>query len=146
DVKVLMAEDLAAVREYLSALCDESGNAELRFLEQDAMALLQAAADWRPNVVILDIRMRGQTALGVLESLKRDRPDMAVVVSAFFFEPYFRQGYLRNGADFFFDKSLEWNELTAFLRRRQAQLASAGVDVAQMAGPSTDATSQTVHD
>ena len=118
-MKVLMAEDLKSVREHLGGLLFEARDVELRFVAQDAAPLLQLAASWAPEVVILDTRMRGSMTLAVMEALKKQWPDSAVVVSAFFFEPYYREAYIRHGADLFFDKSLEWNELIQFLRRRQ---------------------------
>jgi hypothetical protein len=43
---------------------------------------------------------------------------MAVVVSAFVFRPYCRHAVLNLGADRFFEKSIEWKEVIAFLRRK----------------------------
>lgn len=123
-MKVLMAEDLESVREHLSELLAETGDFELRFIEQDASLLMQTTAAWRPDVVVLDISMREGMALGILEALKREWQGMAVVVSAFFFQPYYRTAFLKLGADLFFDKSIEWDELIAFLRSRQAQVTS----------------------
>ncbi len=123
-MKVLMAEELISVREHLSGLLSEARNIDLRFIGQDATLLLQVAAAWLPDVVILDARMRGSMTLAVMEALKKQLPATAVVVSAFFYEPYYREAYIRHGADFFFDKSLEWKELIAFLRKCEAQVLS----------------------
>jgi len=115
-MKVLMAEDLQSVHEHLRGSLAEFAGVELRFVAQDAALATLSAASWRPEVVILEVRMRGAGVLGTLAALKKEWPDMVVVISAFFFEPHHRQAYLRQGADFFFDKSLEWRELVAFLR------------------------------
>ena len=131
-MRVLMAEDLESVREHLIWLLAGAGGWELRFVAQDAALATLTAAAWRPEVVILDVRLRGAETLRTLEALKKEWPDMAVVISAFFFEPYHRQAYLRHGADFFFDKSLEWSELIAFLRRRMAQPVTNPVDASRM--------------
>ena len=126
-----MAEDLTSVREHLSGLLSEAREIEVRFVEQDMAPLMQAAADWQPEVVILDVRMRGMMTLGILEAIKKQRADTAVAVSAFFFEPYYRDAYLRHGADFFFDKSLEWKELIHFLRRREDEFRKQGSNPAR---------------
>ncbi len=131
-MKLLMAEDLESVRQHLGELLAETADVELRFVAQEASQLMQAAADWQPDVAILDLRLRGMMTLGALETLKRKWPDMSVVVSGFFFEPYYRTAFLRHGADFFFDKSLEWGDLLAFLRQRMAQPASNPVDANRM--------------
>lgn len=115
-MKVLMAEDIESVREQLTELIREVENLELRFVGQDVMSLLQTAGLWRPDVAILDIRMRGMIALGMLETLKTIWPGMAVVVAAFDMDAHYRATFLKQGADCVFDKSLEWNKLTAFLK------------------------------
>ena len=124
-----MAEDLGSAREHLKGLLAEACAVELRFVQQDAALAILTAARWRPEVLILDLRLRGADTLSVVQALKKQWPDMAVVVSALFFEPCQRQTYRSQGADFFFDKSLEWSELIAFLRRvGAAQVLPASMD------------------
>ncbi|MCX7141625.1 MAG: response regulator [Proteobacteria bacterium] len=129
-MKVLMAEDLQSVREHLGNLMADLTDVELRFMAQEAEPLRQAVAQWRPDVVILDLRMRGDITLAVLESIKKTWPGMAVVVSAFFFEPYYRKAFLDLGAELFFDKSVEWAELVEFLRKRRVQDGSTAAELA----------------
>ena len=119
-MKVLMAEDLESVRGHLRGLLAESAGVELRFVQQDAAVAILTAGVWRPDVAILDVRLRGAATLETLAAMKKEWPGMAVVICSFFFEPYHRDAYLRDGADFFFDKSREWSELIAFLRRVSA--------------------------
>ena len=119
-VKVLIAEDLDTMRKRFGELLAEVGNVELNFVLQDSELVMRIAADWRPDVVILDVRMRGMMTLGIVNALKKGWPEIAVAVSAFFFQPYFREAFLNLGADLFFGKSAALDELLEFLRRRQA--------------------------
>jgi len=128
-MKILMAEDMEPVREHLGRLLDEVGNVKLRFVEQDAALLLQTIADWQPDAVIIDIRMRGTMVLGLLEECRKQWPHMAVVVSGVFFEQYYRTVFLRAGANAVFDKAGDWSELITFLDNRQVQAAPGIVDV-----------------
>lgn len=130
NMKILMAEDLEPMREHLSGLMAEAGDIELRVVSQDASQVMRTAAAWRPDVIILDIRMRVMRTLDVLEILKKEWPATAVAVSALVFPSDYRELCLGQGADFFFDKSLEWNELMAFLHQRRAQAAADLVDAA----------------
>lgn len=122
-MKLLMAEDLLPVREHLSELLDETGGVQVRFLWQEAKPLLLEVAVWRPAVVIVDMSMRGSMAVGVLDSIKKNWPETAVVISATVYLPYYRQAFLSLGADMFFDKSLEWDQLIAFLKARRNSIA-----------------------
>ena len=138
-MKVLMAEDLESVREHLSRLMAEVEGIELRFLRQDAAPLLQTTADWQPEALIIDIRMRGMMMIGILGECKKRWPSMAIVVSGFAFEPYYRSAFLKNGADYAFDKTVEWSELIAFLVSLQGPAASIRADVPLMAPAQIDA-------
>ena len=122
-MSVLLTEGPGSVRERLTGLLAEAADFELRFVPQDAALVTLTAAAWRPEVVILDTRLRGAEALRTLEVLKKEWPGMAVVISAFFFGAFERDAYLGRGADFFFDKSREWSELIEFLRRACAAQA-----------------------
>ena len=131
-MKVLMAEDEAAMRDRLTGLMAGAANAQLRFVEQDAAVTVLNAASWRPDVVILDVFMRGAAALRVLEELKKEWPGMAVVISAWVDQPY-GHVYLDCGADAFLDKSGGWEALGAFLLERGAVAAARPVDERRLA-------------
>ena len=123
-MKVLMAEDEVAMRERLAALLVGVADVQLRCVEQDAAVAMLNVAAWRPDVVIMDVFMRGAAAVALLEAIKKEWPDMAVVISAWVEQPY-GHVYLKCGADAFLDKSSDWEELGALLRARRA-LAGAG--------------------
>jgi DNA-binding NarL/FixJ family response regulator len=146
EMKILMAEDMDSVREHLGALLDKVGNVKLRFVEQDATLLLQTIADWRPDTVIIDTRMRGMMVLGLLEECRKQWPHMAVVVSGVFFEQYYRTVFLRTGANAVFDKAGDWSELIAFLAKRQVKAAPAAADVPVVASPRINEARTTLHE
>lgn len=118
-MKVLMAEDEAVMRERLGALLAGVAGVQLRYVEQDAAVAMRNVAAWRPDVVIMDVLMRGAAARGVLEAIKKEWPDMAVVISAWVEQPY-GHVYTKCGADAFLDKSGSWEEVGALLRERRA--------------------------
>ncbi|MCX7143349.1 MAG: response regulator [Proteobacteria bacterium] len=126
-MKVLMADDEAAMRDRLAELMAGVENAQLRFVEQDAVVAMLNAAAWRPAVVILDVFMRGAATLRVLEEMKKEWPGMAVVISAWVDQPY-GHVYLNCGADGFLDKSGGWEALGALVLERAARAAAPRVD------------------
>ena len=129
-MRVLMAEDLESARERLTEMIGDVQDLEVRFVGQDVMSLLQTAGAWRPDVVILDVRMRGMIVLGVLETLKSIWPGMSVVISAFDMDAYYRAAFLKHGADCAIDKSFEWNGLLTFLQTQREREDAAAVDSA----------------
>ena len=136
-MKVLMVDDETAMRERLSALLAGVANAQVRHVEQDATVAMLNAAAWRPDVVILDVLLRGAAAIRMLEAIKKEWPHMAVVISAWVEQPY-GDVYLKCGADALLDKSCGWDDLGALLFMRAAQLASREGVQLQARAPSLD--------
>jgi DNA-binding NarL/FixJ family response regulator len=94
-------EDLGSVK-----VVGESGNAE------------QAVMDIRrldPQVVIIDIRMPGGGGLPVLQDFKARTPARIAIILTSFPYPQYREVYLAAGADYFFDKTKDIQELTDVL-------------------------------
>jgi len=116
-MKVLMADDEAAIRERLTGLMAGAANAQLRFVEQDAVVAMLNVSAWRPDVVILDVFLRGATTLGMLQAIKKEWPGITVVISAWVEQPY-GHVYVKCGADAFLDKSGGWDDLGELLRER----------------------------
>ena len=116
-MKVLMADDEAAIRERLTGLMAGAANAQLRFVEQDAVVAMLNVSAWRPDVVILDVFLRGSTTLGMLQAIKKEWPGITVVISAWVEQPY-GHVYVKCGADAFLDKSGGWDDLGELLRER----------------------------
>ena len=74
---------------------------------------------WRlkPDVVILDLCMPGGSGIEVLEGLKRDQMRPLVIVLSNYGQSQYRKKCLASGASFFFDKSIEFEEVSKVLRR-----------------------------
>jgi YesN/AraC family two-component response regulator len=64
-----------------------------------------------PDVVVLDIRMPKQNGMDVLQNIKRNGPVPLVIIFTNFPYPQYRKRCTQLGADFFFDKSTEFQEL-----------------------------------
>jgi CheY-like chemotaxis protein len=86
---VLVADDDPAFRSLVRSALTEDGYEVLEASDGDAaVELLAAAADgaWpRPHVVLLDLRMRGLSALGVLQvlrTLEAELPPTLVVTAS----------------------------------------------------------------
>lgn len=68
-----------------------------------------------PDAIILDIRLRQGTGFQVLQAVKvRGRPPLVIVLTNFAYQQY-RNKYLDAGADFFFDKSNEFDQVVTVL-------------------------------
>jgi len=104
------------VRDRLLAMISELPNVEVVGQADVAFEAIHSIRRLRPAVVVLDISMPGGSGMYVLETVKKDRPGpMVIMLTNFAHEPY-RQKCLQLGADYFFDKSTEFERVTQVLR------------------------------
>ena len=76
--RVLLADDHRLVAEGLRSLLSEEF--ELAGVVEDGRAMLEAAKTLRPDVIVADITMPHLNGIEALEQLKRDDPDIRVVL------------------------------------------------------------------
>lgn len=80
-------------------------------LAEDAPQCMEAVLQARPDVVILDIRMPGGNGIDVLRQLKKTLPSAKVIMLTNFAYAQYRSKCQQAGADFFFDKSTEFDQI-----------------------------------
>lgn len=78
---------------------------------------ISAIRNLQPDVVILDIGMPGGRGIDVLENLKQNDSALLVIVLTNYPYPSYRQKCLQAGADFFLDKSTEFDQIPDLLER-----------------------------
>ena len=115
-MRVFIVDDSTVLREALSAMISESGEVELAGSAQSASEALQAIAETNPDVVILDIRMPGGSGYEVLTYLKQHEPCPFVIMFTNYGDASVRKRCLQAGADFFLDKSTEFQKVTGILQ------------------------------
>ena len=109
-VKVFLADDSPLIRARIAAMLGAPsmtivGQAET---PQGCIDGIQAT---RPDVVVLDVQLRGGQGLDVLRAIHPAEPGIAFVVFSNNAGPAYRKRYLRAGAIVFLDKSAEFDLL-----------------------------------
>jgi DNA-binding NarL/FixJ family response regulator len=115
-MKVLIADDSEIVRERLAYLLGDVEGVEIVGQAEDAVEGQDLAEALRPDVAILDVRMPRGSGVDVLRSIKRDNPAATVIILTNFVDPEARALCMAQGADYFFDKSIEIDKAVAVLR------------------------------
>lgn len=82
----------------------------------DAREATEAIRRLKPDVVILDIHMPGGNGIDVLRSIKQEAPATLVLMLTNFAYPEYRKRCMDAGADFFFDKSTEFDKVPEVLQ------------------------------
>jgi DNA-binding NarL/FixJ family response regulator len=85
-----------------------------------AAAALRLAAELRPDVIVLDLQLPDGNGLDILPQLKARQPSPAIAVLTNFAQGAFRARCLSLGADWFFDKSSEFETVGDALVARAA--------------------------
>lgn len=115
-LKIYIADDSEEVRQRLVDLV--SGLPEVRLVGQtgDAHAAIADIQRLQPDVAILDIRLVNGNGIEVLEIVKLLKsPPLAIMLTAFPNLQY-RRRCMSAGADYFFDKTSEFDRIVDVLR------------------------------
>ncbi|MBO0817829.1 MAG: response regulator transcription factor [Actinobacteria bacterium] len=130
-IRVLLADDQALVRAGFRALLDAQPDIEIAGECADGSAAIRMAAELRPDVVLMDIRMPGMDGLTATRQIVSD-PRLAdvrvIILTTFDLDEYVFEA-LRIGASGFLVKDTEPAELIAGVRAvaRGDALLSPGV-------------------
>lgn len=121
---VFIVDDSPVVRDRLVTLISELPNVEIVGQADIAFEAIHSIRRLRPAVVVLDISMPGGSGMYVLETVKKDRPVPVVIMLTNFAHEQYRQKCLQLGADYFFDKSTEFERVTEVLRQIQPGIST----------------------
>jgi DNA-binding NarL/FixJ family response regulator len=116
EMRILIADDSVIVRERLIGLLSELQGIEFIGQAEDAMEARILAAKLRPDVAILDLRMPKGSGAEVLLELKKLDPAPRVIMLTNYPQAENRKKCMDGGADYFFDKSTEFQTVVAVLR------------------------------
>jgi DNA-binding NarL/FixJ family response regulator len=116
-IKVLIADDHEVVRQGVKQiLTDEFG--EARFGEAvNATELLQCVWKQKWDLVLLDINMPGRSGLEALAELKKERPEIPVLVLSMFSEKEYALRALKAGASGYLTKKGLGRELVQAVKK-----------------------------
>jgi DNA-binding NarL/FixJ family response regulator len=126
-LKVFISDDSATIRKRLVTMALDLPGMDVVGQAKNAPGSLAAIRQTRPDVVILDIHMPGGNGIEVLREVKKLDPAPKVIVFTNYAQAQYRKKGEEAGADFFLDKSTEFDKLPQALEQvRQGLRADAG--------------------
>ena len=114
-VRVLIVEDALIFRERLVALIADLSNVAIVGLAGDGFQAQALFRQHRPDAVTLDLQVPGISGMDLLVEFKREHPTCVVIVLTTYAFKEFRQRCVALGADYFFDKSAEFERVIEVL-------------------------------
>lgn len=116
-MKVLIADDHAVVRKGLKQILAEAPDISAVIEAADGEEALQKADSENIDVVLLDITMPGRSGIDTLKELKREHPNLPVVVLSMHSEDEYGARVLKAGASGYITKNSPPEELIAAMRK-----------------------------
>lgn len=115
-MKILLADDSQPIRTRMAARLKDIDGVILAEAVDTPDALRQIK-EFLPDVAVLDIRMPGGGGIKALSAIKKDFPDVTVIIMTNYPYAQYRRKCLEAGADFFFDKSTEFEQVPRVVER-----------------------------
>jgi DNA-binding NarL/FixJ family response regulator len=116
-VRVLIADDSLLILERLKAMLSDLSEIENICEARNGIEAIKAIRKLNPDVAILDIRMPVVDGIDVLKYIKNNNPRIKVIMLTNYPYPQYRKKCMEFGADFFFKKSTEFENVIAALKQ-----------------------------
>jgi DNA-binding NarL/FixJ family response regulator len=115
-LKALLVEDSPIMRELLTESLAGVSGVQVAAIAETAADAVTAFESHLPDIVILDLALRVGSGLEVLREIKRSAPDCLVMVFTGYDQESFRQHCLAAGADHFFSKNRQHDQLIQLIQ------------------------------
>ncbi len=114
-VRVFIADDSKPVADMLVELLGQAGRVEVVGVGDSEQAALEGVRRLRPDVVVLDLQLRGGSGLNVIRAVRADArlARTRLFVASSHVSSQMRAGCLELGADDYYDKVKDLGTLAA---------------------------------
>ena len=116
-MKVFIVDDSRAFRKELINLLSKLKEVEIVGQAQDSVKAMEAIQRLKPDAVILGIPIPGGNGIRLVKNIKKDKPAPIVIILTHYPYRQYRKKYMDAGADFFFDKSTEFEKVIDVLNK-----------------------------
>ena len=123
-MRVVLVDDSSLILERLKQMLSELEGIEIAGEEQDETEAVERIRKLKPDAVILDIRLRKGSGINVMREIKKDEPSPTVIILTNYPNNLYRRKCINAGADFFLDKSTEFEKIPVILRELASKLSN----------------------
>ena len=110
-MNVVLVDDSLLVRERVASIISEIPSAKVIGEAGNSTEAMEVVRKTKPDVVILDIKMPGESGLQVLRKLKNEFGELRIIMLTNYSDSQYKAECLMHGADYFLCKSDEFNKL-----------------------------------
>ena len=109
--RVFVVEDSELIRERLLSMLGCMSGVEIVGSSETASDAIAGILAARPDVVVLDIKLKASSGIEVLQAIKRRMAAVAVIMLTNYATEEYRKKCLQEGAEHFLDKTNEFEQL-----------------------------------
>jgi DNA-binding NarL/FixJ family response regulator len=115
--RVFVVEDSELIRERLLSMLGGMSGVEVVGSSETASDAIDGILAVRPDVVVLDIKLKASSGVEVLRTIKRRMAAVAVIMLTNYATEEFRKKCLEVGAEHFLDKTNEFERLCPLIEQ-----------------------------
>ena len=116
-MKVFIVDDSEVMRERIIGMFSEIPEIEIVGQAQNAEDAIKHIRNLKPDVAIIDIRMPGGNGIEVLKNTRKNKPAPLKIMLTNYPYPQYRKKCMDAGADYFFNKSSEFEKVIEVLKK-----------------------------
>ncbi|MFH1081492.1 MAG: response regulator transcription factor [Pseudomonadota bacterium] len=116
-MKVLIVDDSMIVCKGLQQMLINIAGIEIVGQAHNAQDAITAISEQKPDLVILDIRLPGKSGMEVLKDIRAKKLSIRVIMLTNYPYPQYRKKCEELGADYFFDKVTEIEEVSVVIEK-----------------------------
>lgn len=110
-MRLLLVDDSDLIRQKIKELLQDIDELEIVGEASDGYEGVEKFWRFRPEIVVLDIRMPKLNGIQVLQNIKTSEFPVVIIVLTNYSNPYFKEICLSEGADYCLDKSTEFEKV-----------------------------------
>jgi DNA-binding NarL/FixJ family response regulator len=115
--RVFLVEDSELIRDRLLSMLAGMSGVEVVGDSQTAADAIAGILAAKPDVVVLDIKLKAGSGIEVLQTIKRRMAAVVVIMLTNYATEEYRKKCLQAGAEYFLDKTNEFEQLRPIIDR-----------------------------
>ncbi len=119
-IRILIADDHPVVRRGLKQILSDDADMVVADEASNGQEVLEKSRDGDFNVILLDIAMPSTDVLEVMRHLRKERPELAILILSIYPEEQYALRMFRAGASGYLQKESTPDELIAAIRKVSA--------------------------
>ncbi len=116
--KILIVEDsMTFLDTFRQALVEKYPSMEIKEAHSGEKAF-EILEDFSPDIIFMDIRLPGENGLKLTKRIKKERPEILIIILTDYDIPEYREAAFKNGANDFIPKgSLHFPDIEKAIRK-----------------------------